>query len=105
MRIGALILMSMAASVSTCDLAWSQTPKPPYANDQNASGRWAILPVYSGPIDVGGTPHYFAWRLDTLTGSLEMCSYDPGSWKKITAPEGVATEQIACSKSVPASGK
>jgi hypothetical protein len=67
------------------------------ASAQNAPGRWQLLPVYGPPIDVKGTPHYLAWRLDTETGALQMCTYDPGGWKRPEAPEGVVKERLECS--------
>jgi len=59
-------------------------------------GRWQLMPVIGPPIDVGGTPHYYAWRLDTVTGDLQMCAYDPGGWKRLEAPDGVVKETLDC---------
>jgi hypothetical protein len=65
---------------------------------QNA-GRWQIVPTIGAPIDVRGTPHYYAWRIDTVTGALQMCAYDPGGWKRPDAPGGVGQETLECSPS------
>src|SRR5262249_13919596 len=35
-------------------------------------GRWTLIPVGNNGTD------YFAWRLDTQTGYLEFCAYNPG---------------------------
>lgn len=40
-------------------------------------GRWQIVSVGSDVVPQYGRMSY-AWRLDTVTGELEMCTYDPG---------------------------
>jgi hypothetical protein len=58
------------------------------AEDQ---GRWVVVPATSTPVVASATNYIFAWRLDTKTGTLEMCTYDPGGWinatTKLPAPE------------------
>jgi len=42
--------------------------------------RWIVIPATQSPVFNQGSPFIFAWRLDTKTGALEMCTYDPGGW-------------------------
>lgn len=55
--------------------------------------RWVVVPAAASPVTSSGTPYIFAWRLDTRTGNLEMCTYDPGGWvnavTKLPAPEAL----------------
>lgn len=55
------------------------------------ANRWIVVPATQNPIMNQGSPFLFAWRLDTKTGALEMCTYDPGGWinsaTKMPAPE------------------
>jgi len=44
------------------------------------NGRWILVPATQSPIMNQGSPFMFAWRLDTKTGAMEMCTYDPGGW-------------------------
>ena len=52
--------------------------------------RWIVIPATTAPVVSSGSPLLFAWRLDTKTGALAMCTYDPGGWanaNKLPAPE------------------
>src|SRR5580700_8948951 len=47
--------------------------------------RWIVVPATQSPVVNQGSPFIFAWRLDTKTGALEMCTYDPGGWMNAAA--------------------
>lgn len=68
----------------------SEQPKAPAPE----FGRWTIVPALSAPVTVAGTSYLFGWRLDTKTGDLELCTYDPGGWisavTKMPAPQAVS---------------
>lgn len=54
--------------------------------------RWIVVPASQNAVKNQGSPFFFAWRLDTKTGALEMCTYDPGGWMmatKLPAPESL----------------
>jgi hypothetical protein len=57
------------------------------------AGRWIVTPATQNPMINQGSPFVFAWRLDTKTGALEMCTYDPGGWinaaAKMPQPESL----------------
>lgn len=59
-------------------------------------GRWHIAPIPGPPMEVHGTPHYFAWKIDTVTGAVQVCAYDPGGWKRPNTPGGVGQETLEC---------
>jgi hypothetical protein len=65
------------------------------------SGRWTVVPAANGPTVVAGTTYFFAWRLDTQTGNLELCTYDPGGWKNAVTGY-IASESLNCT--LPAKG-
>jgi hypothetical protein len=65
-------------------------------------GRWQIVPIIGPPMDVRGTPHYYAWRIDTVTGVVQMCAYDPGGWKRADAPGGIVRETLECTTQIAA---
>jgi len=58
------------------------------------------VPAGSGPLREGQQVFYFAWRLDTVTGSVEMCTYDPGGWKLPSPPGGIATQSVSCTAAI-----
>jgi hypothetical protein len=65
---------------------------PAFAQD---AGHWVVVPATQGPIFNQGSPFIFAWRLDTKTGALEMCTYDPGGWMNPTGKMPHA-ESLGC---------
>jgi hypothetical protein len=66
-------------------------------------GRWSVVPVSGNPpSDSSQQIAYFAWRIDTVTGSLEMCTFDPGGWKSAGVPGGVARPSLECAAPVAA---
>jgi hypothetical protein len=73
---GAIVALLLAA----CDQSSSQQPKQAALNGEGGIGRWILVPATSNPVMNEGSPFMFAWRLDTKTGALEMCLYDPGGW-------------------------
>jgi hypothetical protein len=68
----------------------------------NENGRWVVVPANSNPVMNPDTesPLMFAWRLDTRTGALEMCKYDPGGWT--TNAKKIAPEALNCTQASPA---
>src|SRR5262249_19110213 len=88
-----LTCLVMAALAS----ASAQAPNTKAASGEN--GRWMVVPGNSSPLmDNQGTPFMYAWRLDTKTGGLEMCTYAPAGWGSLTK-----TETLTCSQVTPAS--
>lgn len=87
----------MAALVLTsCDQQRKSTTAPLPANSE--FGRWVVVPAASEPYLAGNPkniPLFSAWRLDTKTGALEMCNYDPGG-------DSGLPENVNCSKAAEA---
>lgn len=96
MKVACFVVVAATVSLAACDQPAEQTRGvPPPANSE--FGRWVVVPASSQPYLAGdpkNVPLYSAWRLDTKTGSLEMCSYDPGG---SGLPEG-----LSCSRSAEA---
>jgi hypothetical protein len=42
-----------------------------------------------------GTSYLFAWKLDTKTGDIEVCTYDPGGWIN-AATKMPANQSLTC---------
>ena len=84
------ILSLLVAGTMLCSInpGWAQSPP----------GRYQLMPAMGPPIDVRGTLHFHAWRMDTQTGALQMCSYDPGGWKRF-GPQG-SQERLECSEPI-----
>ena len=64
--------------------------------------QWIVVPASTSPYTAGNsnnTPLYSAWRLNTKTGALEFCYYDPGGTVTGTA---VTPEKLTCSMPVDA---
>jgi hypothetical protein len=84
------ILSLLVAGIVLCSSinhGWAQSPP----------GRYQLMPAMGPPIDVRGTLHFHAWRIDTQTGALQMCSYDPGGWKGFAQN---SKERLECSEPI-----
>jgi hypothetical protein len=92
-----LLTASAALVLFGCEPQKQEAKSPPPANSE--LGRWVVIPAASQPYTAGNPqniPLFSAWRLDTKTGALEMCNYDPGGESVNIA------ESLACSKAAEA---
>jgi hypothetical protein len=96
--LGAIAVLSLGA----CDQLSSQQAKQVAPTTDEKAGRWIVIPATSNPVMNQGTPFMFAWRLDTKTGALQMCTYDPGGWTN-TATKMPMPDNLNCTPSKPAS--
>jgi hypothetical protein len=71
----------LAVAVGIC--LWSVR-----AQAQHDVGRVEAVPMW-GPLQVKREPNFFAWRIDTATGDLQVCGYGPK-----TAPSAVCTAPV-----------
>jgi hypothetical protein len=95
-----VLLLIAAVALAGCDKPSSKDAAAP--PPQDPIGRWAIVPVSGAALHDAQQYLYFAWRIDTVTGSLEMCTFDPGGWKVPTAPGGIAPQALDCTQPVAA---
>jgi hypothetical protein len=58
-------------------------------------GRYTIVPASNNPVLASGTSYLFAWKLDTKTGDIEVCTYDPGGWIN-AATKMPANQSLTC---------
>lgn len=65
-------ILVVALSLAGCDQPPKPTPEPP-ANSE--FGRFTVIPA-----GTSASGQAFAWRLDTKTGGLDFCAYDPGGF-------------------------
>jgi hypothetical protein len=93
-----LLLLIVAIALAGCDKPASKDSTAP----KDPIGRWVVVPVSGAPPRDGQQIAYFAWRIDTLMGSLEMCTFDPGGWKNASAPGGIAVPSLDCTYPVAA---
>ena len=74
-----------------CDL---QPAKQTAAPEPVETSHFVLVPASNNPIVTSGTSYLFAWRLDTRSGEVSVCTYDPGGWanvvRKLPAPESVS---------------
>lgn len=84
-------------SVSACDQVFKPATQPSpvvIATPPPELGRWMVVPVAS-PIMQDGRPYVLAWRLDTKTGALEMCTYESGGWIEPLS-KSLVSESVLC---------
>ena len=70
------------------------------AQSAAAPGPWTVVPATVGPYtgaNRNNSALFSAWRLNTLTGSLEFCTYDPGG---IVVGTSVTKEKLLCTAPV-----
>lgn len=91
MKIWPAILVALL--LAGCDQPASKEPAQPVV--KNDFGRWVIVPAANAPSNVAGTLYFFAWRLDTKTGDVEVCTYDPGGWMN-AATKMPANQSLDC---------
>lgn len=96
-RLGALAVFLACAACTKAPAPTIATPAP----EQDKVGRFKITPAGTGPMIIGGHPYLSAWRLDTKTGDLELCTFDPDppTIGKLPAP------QLGCSNRDEASAR
>jgi hypothetical protein len=85
-------------------LAGCNQPARQQANDAKQDvPQWIVVPASTSPYTAGNpnnSPLYSAWRVNTKTGALEICYYDPGG---TVIGATVTPEKLTCSKPVEAS--
>jgi len=72
-RVVRLATIAFAAGCSKAPVPVAAVPEP----EPTLFGRFTVTPANSGALILGGRPYLAAWRLDTKTGDLELCLYDP----------------------------
>jgi hypothetical protein len=84
----------IAILLTGCSTGATQPASPP-AEPPN---HWTVVP--NGPTVDHGITYYTAWRLDTQTGELALCTYDPGPATPVMSPDGkkilVAGPRLVC---------
>jgi hypothetical protein len=80
-----------ALFLAGCD---PQPAKEVAVREPAEAARFVLVPASNNPIVASGTSFLFAWRLDTKSGEVSVCTYDPGGWTnaltKLPAPENVS---------------
>jgi hypothetical protein len=93
LRTGAFAAASLL--LAGCDLQVAKEPAPVPIEQS----RFVLVPASNNPIVASGTSYLFAWRLDTRSGEVSVCTYDPGGWTnaptKLPAPEVVSCTEPA----------
>jgi hypothetical protein len=92
-RCQSIAMVATALLVGMCSISYAQQQQP----EQGGSGRWVIVPATANPLTNSGNPLIYAWRLDTETGALEMCTYDPGGYPN-PASKLPQTESLSCTR-------
>jgi hypothetical protein len=86
----AALIFCSALLLSSC----GEGPAPARADVARAPevGRWSIVRATSEAVPNAGRTAY-AWRIDTITGAVEMCIYDPGNAQP---PPLTVSESVHC---------
>jgi hypothetical protein len=92
----------MLRAVTVGMLLASQCLLAEAASSEATIGRWSIVPLSNTPVRDKDQVLFFAWRIDTVTGSVEVCTFDPGGWKSPASLGGVANITLECTAPVPA---
>ncbi len=90
MRTAAAILALML--LAGC--AQHQKVEPSAKPAESVAGQWAIVPASSTPVTYLKSQFFVAWRINTATGALEACTYDPGGWVTVTST--IAPDKLSC---------
>jgi hypothetical protein len=95
-RVGLILVAAAAFAVLTgCDREGGKT-----SGASSGNGPWVIVPAGTGPypgINRNNTTLFSAWRLNSQTGALEFCTYDPGG---VVVGTGVSKETLLCTAPV-----
>ena len=90
-RLKRLAYMLAAFLLTGCDL---QPAKVAESREPVETSRFVLVPASTNPVMSSGTLFLFAWRLDTKSGEVSVCTYDPGGWTnastKLPAPESTS---------------
>ena len=96
----------MAATVvllSGCDKQPAQqSTTADEESEGDVVGRWTVVPAPGGPLKQGDALLYFGWRIDTVTGGLEMCTFDVGGQTVASAPGAATPPTLTCTAQVAA---
>jgi hypothetical protein len=97
-RTGVILTAILAAflSMNGCGKMDNKTSAPLSASN----GPWVVVPAASGPyagVNRNNTTLFSAWRLNSQTGALEFCTYDPGGVVLGTTP---TKETLLCTAPV-----
>jgi hypothetical protein len=90
-----ILALALAGALSGCDRSGA---KP--AQSASAAGPWTVVPATAGPYagaNRNNSALFSAWRINTVTGSLEFCTYDPGGNVVGTA---LTKEKLLCTAPV-----
>lgn len=87
--------MMIAAAINFCALN-NVAGAADTSSAAKSQGPWVIVPATRSPVVFSGTNYLIVWRLNTLTGELDACTYDPGGWKSPAFPGGVAPPRLDC---------
>ena len=91
--IGRAAVTLLILGLAGCSNGHGQAPAA--EPEQPAPNHWTVIPT--GESTVSGTTYFHAWRLDTQTGELAFCEYDPGGAQ---LPNGTVTgASLNCSTS------
>jgi hypothetical protein len=90
-RLKPLACLFAALVLTGCDL---QPIKEAESREPAETSRFVLVPASNNPVMASGTLFLFAWRLDTKSGEVSVCTYDPGGWTnastKLPAPESMS---------------
>lgn len=89
----------LAMTLGSCSKARPEAVAP--SPEQTQFGRWTITPASNGAVTIDGHPYLLAWRLDTKTGDIELCTFDPNP----QPISGAVPPALSCSEPAEASGR
>jgi hypothetical protein len=88
-----MFCMLAAFLLTGCDF---QPTKEAQSREPVETSRFVLVPASNNPVMASGTLFLFAWRLDTKSGEVSVCTYDPGGWTNASTKQP-APESTSCS--------
>jgi hypothetical protein len=88
---------ALSCALSGCDRLGA---KQVQSSQSSAQGAWTVVPAAAGPYsgaNRNSSALFSAWRINTVTGSLEFCTYDPGG---VVVGTSVTKEKLLCTAPV-----
>lgn len=80
--------------LTTLLLAGCDLPPAKETSVRVETANFVLVPASNNPVVASGTSYLFAWRINTKSGEVSVCTYDPGGWinavTKTPAPENVS---------------
>jgi hypothetical protein len=86
------MLVVVAVFLTGCERAATQAERPITAASE--IGRWQVVPASAQAVMSSGTPFFFAWRIDSKTGALELCTYNTGGY--LAVAKAATAEALEC---------